>query len=266
MPGRCTCTTTIRRPTSTRLLAGDYLDPISGFPGYKASLCAVQEGRARDRPARAGGDADEPRLLPGPRPLHRLHGLRGGLHGPERPGESAPSRQPGGRSSRSRPAPAPKPGSATSRWPACTARTRPASWPAPRGAIAREPGTRAVKVDAELCIGCHSCSIACPFGVPRFGKDGTMQKCDLCSAGWSTAWSRPACGSARPRRCARATRTSSRWRWRRRRPRGWRAGRSRAQGRQGRQNMASGLAEVSGISWMVSQCSTTLPSSSRKSR
>jgi len=25
------------------LLAGDYLDPISGFPGYKASLCAVRK-------------------------------------------------------------------------------------------------------------------------------------------------------------------------------------------------------------------------------
>jgi Fe-S-cluster-containing dehydrogenase component len=24
--------------------------------------------------------------------------------------------------------------------------------------------------------------MACPFGVPRFGRDGTMQKCDLCSA------------------------------------------------------------------------------------
>ena len=45
----------------------------------------------------------------------------------------------------------------------------------------RERARRAVKVNAELCIGCHSCSIACPFGVPRFGKDGTMQKCDLCS-------------------------------------------------------------------------------------
>ena len=33
----------------------------------------------------------------------------------------------------------------------------------------------------RACIGCHSCSIACPFGVPRFGADGTMQKCDLCS-------------------------------------------------------------------------------------
>jgi Fe-S-cluster-containing dehydrogenase component len=52
----------------------------------------------------------------------------------------------------------------------------------PTGAIGRDAATRAVKVDAELCIGCHSCSIACPFGIPRFGKDGVMQKCDLCSA------------------------------------------------------------------------------------
>ncbi len=51
----------------------------------------------------------------------------------------------------------------------------------PTGAIAREPGTRVVKVNQELCIGCHSCSMACPFGVPRFGQDGTMQKCDLCT-------------------------------------------------------------------------------------
>ena len=52
----------------------------------------------------------------------------------------------------------------------------------PTGAITRDLGTGVVRVETRLCIGCHSCSIACPFGVPRFGKDGTMQKCDLCSA------------------------------------------------------------------------------------
>ena len=51
----------------------------------------------------------------------------------------------------------------------------------PTGAISRESGTRVVGVNAEMCIGCHSCSMACPFGVPRFGQDGTMQKCDLCT-------------------------------------------------------------------------------------
>jgi anaerobic dimethyl sulfoxide reductase subunit B len=52
----------------------------------------------------------------------------------------------------------------------------------PTGAIYRDHATQAVCVDAALCIGCHSCAIACPFGVPRFGRDGRMQKCDLCSA------------------------------------------------------------------------------------
>lgn len=51
----------------------------------------------------------------------------------------------------------------------------------PAGAIGRDAVTEAVVVAPDLCIGCHSCSIACPFGVPRFGKDGTMQKCHLCS-------------------------------------------------------------------------------------
>jgi anaerobic dimethyl sulfoxide reductase subunit B len=51
----------------------------------------------------------------------------------------------------------------------------------PTSAIAREAGTRVVGINGELCIGCHSCSIACPFGVPRYGRDGIMQKCDLCS-------------------------------------------------------------------------------------
>ena len=50
----------------------------------------------------------------------------------------------------------------------------------PTGALRREPGTQVVRVEADMCIGCHSCSIACPFGVPRFGADGRMQKCDLC--------------------------------------------------------------------------------------
>jgi anaerobic dimethyl sulfoxide reductase subunit B (iron-sulfur subunit) len=51
----------------------------------------------------------------------------------------------------------------------------------PTGAITRNPVTHAVVVESRLCIGCHSCATACPFGVPRFRRDGTMQKCDLCS-------------------------------------------------------------------------------------
>jgi hypothetical protein len=37
------------------LLSGDYLDPISGFPGYKASLCAVRKVERGAGPSSTGG-------------------------------------------------------------------------------------------------------------------------------------------------------------------------------------------------------------------
>ncbi|HZK43426.1 MAG TPA: 4Fe-4S dicluster domain-containing protein [Syntrophomonadaceae bacterium] len=51
----------------------------------------------------------------------------------------------------------------------------------PTGAIVKDSVTGAIIVKANLCIGCHSCAIACPFGVPRFGDDNIMQKCNLCT-------------------------------------------------------------------------------------
>jgi anaerobic dimethyl sulfoxide reductase subunit B len=50
----------------------------------------------------------------------------------------------------------------------------------PVGAIKKAADTGIVTVDRTKCIGCHQCFQACPFGVPQFGKDGTMQKCDMC--------------------------------------------------------------------------------------
>lgn len=50
----------------------------------------------------------------------------------------------------------------------------------PTGAIRKDLESGAVLVKQELCIGCHSCSIACTFGIPRFGADGKMQKCGMC--------------------------------------------------------------------------------------
>lgn len=50
----------------------------------------------------------------------------------------------------------------------------------PTGAISKNQEIGAILVNPALCIGCHSCSLACPFGVPRFGPDGKMQKCRLC--------------------------------------------------------------------------------------
>jgi DMSO reductase iron-sulfur subunit len=50
----------------------------------------------------------------------------------------------------------------------------------PEGAISKRAEDGIVVVDPEKCTGCRTCSDACPFGVPRYGRNGTMQKCDLC--------------------------------------------------------------------------------------
>jgi anaerobic dimethyl sulfoxide reductase subunit B (iron-sulfur subunit) len=50
----------------------------------------------------------------------------------------------------------------------------------PMRAISRRPGDGVVLVDRDLCVGCHSCELACPFGAPKFPEDGKMAKCDLC--------------------------------------------------------------------------------------
>ena len=50
----------------------------------------------------------------------------------------------------------------------------------PAGAITKRPHDGIVAVDAAKCIGCRSCSQACPFGIPQYGADGKMQKCNLC--------------------------------------------------------------------------------------
>ena len=52
----------------------------------------------------------------------------------------------------------------------------------PSGALRQSSDAEAVLVDTAACIGCHMCSLACPFGVPRYGADGRMHKCDLCGA------------------------------------------------------------------------------------
>ena len=51
-----------------------------------------------------------------------------------------------------------------------------------------------VLVDPEKCIGCQACFKACPYGVPQYGADGLMQKCDMCV---DAADARPG-GSDRP--------------------------------------------------------------------
>jgi carbon-monoxide dehydrogenase iron sulfur subunit len=49
------------------------------------------------------------------------------------------------------------------------------------GALSRDPETSLVTVDEERCIGCGTCILACPLGVPKLDiSEKKMVKCDLC--------------------------------------------------------------------------------------
>ena len=49
------------------------------------------------------------------------------------------------------------------------------------GAIHRDSVTGIINVDAEKCIGCWTCILACPFGAISQEKDtDRIVKCDLC--------------------------------------------------------------------------------------
>ncbi|MBI5442342.1 MAG: 4Fe-4S dicluster domain-containing protein, partial [Deltaproteobacteria bacterium] len=67
----------------------------------------------------------------------------------------------------------------------------------PTGAISKDPASGAVTVRSEVCVGCRTCLLACPFGAPGYGSDGKMQKCDLCSERVASGLE-PACVAACP--------------------------------------------------------------------
>lgn len=67
----------------------------------------------------------------------------------------------------------------------------------PAGAISKRPSDGAVVVDSGLCIGCKYCYQACPFEVPRYGKDG-MTKCDMCIGNGIYPGETPACAARCP--------------------------------------------------------------------
>jgi anaerobic dimethyl sulfoxide reductase subunit B (iron-sulfur subunit) len=52
----------------------------------------------------------------------------------------------------------------------------------PAGAIAKRTSDGLVLVDQSLCTGCRACFDACPYGIPQYGADGLMQKCDMCAS------------------------------------------------------------------------------------
>ncbi len=62
----------------------------------------------------------------------------------------------------------------------------------PVDAITLDPATGAKVVNADGCVGCKVCTIACPFGTVNYNSDtGKVAKCDLCSGD-------PACVKACP--------------------------------------------------------------------
>jgi anaerobic dimethyl sulfoxide reductase subunit B (iron-sulfur subunit) len=50
----------------------------------------------------------------------------------------------------------------------------------PTGALFKRSADGIVDVHRDLCVGCHSCALACPFGAPQYPDDGKMSKCNLC--------------------------------------------------------------------------------------
>ena len=69
----------------------------------------------------------------------------------------------------------------------------------PTGAIFKREQGGIVDVNRDLCVGCHSCELACPFGAPKFAEDGKMAKCDFCNARMEYGY-KPACVRVCPTR------------------------------------------------------------------
>jgi Fe-S-cluster-containing dehydrogenase component len=48
------------------------------------------------------------------------------------------------------------------------------------GCLRKDPETRLTLYDSGNCVGCRSCAMICPYGVPLYNQDGKMAKCDGC--------------------------------------------------------------------------------------
>ena len=51
----------------------------------------------------------------------------------------------------------------------------------PIGCFSQDETTGLTVYDNENCIGCHACSLACPYGAVSYTAEGKMQKCDGCA-------------------------------------------------------------------------------------
>ena len=77
----------------------------------------------------------------------------------------------------------------------------------PEDAISKRVKDGLVIVDETRCTGCEICADACKFGVPQFGDNGIMQKCDLCR-GQQLAGACPPCVDTCPGRALSLIETS----------------------------------------------------------
>ena len=50
----------------------------------------------------------------------------------------------------------------------------------PRQALSRKKDSGAVVVDQKRCMGCTFCLWVCPYGAPRLGITGKIEKCNFC--------------------------------------------------------------------------------------
>ncbi len=54
-------------------------------------------------------------------------------------------------------------------------------YPCLTGAISKDPNNGMVQIDADKCMGCWTCVVACPFGIPQRNLlSKVAEKCDLC--------------------------------------------------------------------------------------
>lgn len=70
----------------------------------------------------------------------------------------------------------------------------------PVGALSKREEDGLVAGDASRCIGCRSCALACPFDVPRYRDDKTMDKCDGCLSLGRATDEEPRCVASCPTR------------------------------------------------------------------
>ncbi|KUO75848.1 MAG: hypothetical protein APF81_05295 [Desulfosporosinus sp. BRH_c37] len=73
----------------------------------------------------------------------------------------------------------------------------------PMGAISKNKEDGRVLIEQSKCIGCRMCLQICPFGIPQYGENGLMEKCNLCLDRFQETGKEPACVSACPSKALR---------------------------------------------------------------